>query len=110
MPRRLGSRTVGAESGGCEMDSRAERTRGARATASIRRRRRRTMSPEDTDLVRRAWAAYREAREEAERRRQEAVRLMASMRRTYPLAAIARAAGLSTQAVWAKLRAVHQGA
>jgi hypothetical protein len=67
-------------------------------------RQRTDLEPEDADLVRTAWAAYRARSAEAERARKELVRVLRQLQRRYPVAAIARAAKVTPMAIWSKLK------
>lgn len=58
----------------------------------------------DRKTVREAWNAYRRAQTSEARARRNLVRLLLRLRKRYPVAAIARAAGVSPMAVWNKLK------
>jgi hypothetical protein len=72
-------------------------------------RRKVDLKREDRDQVRAAWAAYRAAQADAERARRRLVTVLGRQKRHYPVAAIARAAGVTPPAVWTKIGKAPRG-
>jgi len=67
-------------------------------------RRKVDLGEQDRERLRDAWTAFRQAQADAERSRRQLVTLLRRLQKKYPVAAIARAAGVAPMAVWNKLK------
>ena len=66
-------------------------------------RQRTDLTDEDAKRLQAAWSEFRQRQDEAERSRKALVRLLVQLQKKYPVASIARAAGVSAPTVWSKV-------